>query len=127
MKLSRIDREAMARAIAQLRRRGGEDARQIERMLQDRPWREVGAFASYSCQDKALHLKPWQTPPCWLRSAGAIRAALATPPPDLGHERAAGELVRRLLAVGLSRYEPDVPGALERAEAKAATEREPTA
>jgi hypothetical protein len=33
--------------------------------------------------------------------------------------RAAGQLVRRLLAVGLSKYEPDIEAALAKAEGKA--------
>jgi hypothetical protein len=117
MKLSRIDRQAMARAIEQMRRRGGEDARQIEDMLARRPWHEVGSFASYSCQDKALQLKPWQTPPCWLRTDADVRAAAAAPLPDLGGQRAAATLVRQLLSYGLSRYEPDPIRAIERASA----------
>jgi hypothetical protein len=117
MKLTRRDREAMARAIEQLRRRGGEDARQIEEKLREEPWAEVGAFASYACQDSALGLRPWQVPVCWIRTADDLEAALARPHDHSGR-RAAGELLQRLLAAGLSRYEPDPLRALEAAEAK---------
>jgi hypothetical protein len=46
------------RAIEELRRKGGEDQRQIEAMLASQPWEEVGAFAAYSCQDDNLQLEP---------------------------------------------------------------------
>ncbi len=119
MKLTRRDREAMARAIEQLRQQGGEDARQIEDKLARDPWEKVGSFASYSRQDTNLCLKPWQVPPCWLRTSDDLKAALAMPNDHSGR-RAAGELVRRLLDAGLSRYEPDPIGALERVEAQRA-------
>jgi hypothetical protein len=114
--LTRRDREAMARAIEQLRQQGGEKARQIEDKLASEAWEEVGAFASYSCQDANLRLKPWQVPPCWIRTAGDLKAALAQPHDHSGL-RAAGELVRRLLAAGLSRFEPDPIIALAHTEA----------
>src|SRR5690348_14246500 len=104
--LSKADLNAMARAIDQVRQRGGEHKRQIEQKLREDPWEQVGSFASYSCQDRALKLRPWMTPPCWLRTDDDVEAALATPPPDLKGERAAAKLVHRLLAAGLSRYEP---------------------
>jgi hypothetical protein len=28
---------------------------------------EVAKFAAYGCQCKVLHLKPWQSPPCWAK------------------------------------------------------------
>jgi hypothetical protein len=116
-KLSQVDREAMTRAIENMRQRGGEDARQIERMLREEPREDVGEFAAYACQDRALRLKPWQTPPCWLRTDAAVRIALLEPPPDLKGRRFAAELVQQLLAAGLSRFEPDPLRSLAAAEA----------
>ena len=45
-------------------------------MLQDRPWREVAEFCSYSCQVDSLSLLPWEYPPGWIRN---IEAALSAP------------------------------------------------
>jgi hypothetical protein len=104
--MRRVDRQAMKRAIEELRREGGEDARQIEEKLREEPWEDVGRFAAYSCQDKHLQLQPWMVPPCWLRTDRDVEAALSMPHDHSGR-REAGELVQRLLAAGLSRYEPD--------------------
>jgi hypothetical protein len=106
-----------------VRRKGGEDARQVEQKLRDEPWEDVGQFAAYSCQDDNLQLEPWQVPPCWLRDDRAVQAALSMPHDHSGR-REAGELVRRLLAAGLSRYEPDPLGALARVEATASSSQE---
>ena len=90
--MKRVDREAMKRAIEEVRRKGGEDLRQIEQKLRDEPWEDVGRFAAYSCQDEHLQLEPWQVPPCWLRSdrdveASKARATAATrfPPSEARH------------------------------------------
>jgi hypothetical protein len=80
----------------------------------------VGQFAAYSCQDDHLQLEPWQVPPCWLRDDRAVQAALSMPH-DLSGRREAGELVQRLLAAGLSRYEPNPLEALARVEAAASS------
>jgi hypothetical protein len=115
--MKRIDREAMRRAIEELRRKGGEDLRQIEQKLRDEPWEDVGRFAAYFCQDEHLQLEPWQVPPCWLRTDRDVEAALSMPHDHSGR-REAGELVQRLLAAGLSPYEPNPLEALERVEAE---------
>ncbi len=56
-------------------------------------------------------------PPCWLRDDRYVQAALSMPH-DLSGRREAGEIVQRLLAAGLSRYEFDPLGALARREAE---------
>src|SRR5262245_48320543 len=114
MTLSAVDREAMERAIEIVRHRDKARAVQIADKLASEPWEEVGAFAAYTAQCDALRLKPWQWPPCWIADIAA------EPPPDHSGRRRAAELLQRLLAAGLSRYEPDPLGALERAEAGAA-------
>ena len=110
--LSAVDREALGRSIELARTENEMRRQQIDRMLRMWPWMETARYAAYSCQDRALHLKPWQTPPCWLRDDDDVAAALATPTPDLSGDRAAARLVTQLLAAGLSRYEPDIEGAL---------------
>jgi hypothetical protein len=110
-RLSRADREAMARAIECRSREGGAAAAQIEEMLASEPWEEVGEFAAYACQVASLRLRPWQVPPC------AVRVGDVDAPGD-EHRAigAAAKLLRALLALGLSRFEPDPGAALELAE-----------
>jgi hypothetical protein len=50
-------------------------------------------------QGDALRLKPWQEPPCVVSEDGPER------------DHAAQKLVRRMLAVGVSRYDPHGAGA----------------
>jgi hypothetical protein len=113
--LTEADIEALTRAIELAQAESAATRQQIDAMLRSRTWEEVARFAAYCCQDRALRLKPWMSPPCWLRTDADVKAALATPPPDLGGDRAAGQLVERLLAAGLSRYEPDPETALAKA------------
>ncbi len=37
---------------------------QLDAKLEDENWDEVAKFAAYCCQSQALHLKPWDEPPC---------------------------------------------------------------
>ena len=90
-------------------------ARQIADKLASEPWEDVGEFASYSAQCRALRLRPWQFPPCWIDDD--IPAALNDPDPIAVSELRA-ELLQRMLAAGLSRYEPDPLKALERGRAR---------
>lgn len=65
MRLSAVDRDALARAL-ELAKTSDEPARreQIERMLKEDGWSETAQFAAYGCQTRASGLKPWQCPPC---------------------------------------------------------------
>ena len=113
--MTRKDRKALRRAIEAVRRESPMRARQIADKLASGPWEDVGEFASYSAQCRALRLRPWQFPPCWIDD---IPAALNDPELHRGL-RTAAELLQRMLAAGLSRYEPDPLKALEAAEAEA--------
>jgi hypothetical protein len=114
-KLSRADREALQRAIDMARAQSKQEREHIDRVLAQEGWQEAAETAVYHCQDKALRLKPWQTPPCWLRTDTAVQLALLTPPPDPKGRRFAAELVQELLAIGLSRFEPTPLAALAKA------------
>jgi hypothetical protein len=111
--MNKLDRDAFARAIAQMQ---AEDAGSHGRQLIDallakgQSFEETGETAAYYCQCKALHLKPWQSPPMY--------AAPRLDGPDDGSAgwKQAELLAYRLRAANLSKYEPDVLGALERAE-----------
>jgi hypothetical protein len=113
--LTDVDKDAMRRAIAITRRSEPGRDQQITAMLFDRPFERVGRFAAFSCQMDSLHLQPWETPPVWIR--GDIEAALHAPN-DARRVRDAARLLQRMLALGISRYEPSPMKAIEQAEAQ---------
>ena len=117
--LSPIDRDAMRRAIEITRQRSPARAQQVDDMLADptRSWERVGQFCAYSCQMNSLNLQPWETPPCWVR--GDIEAALFAPDDGRG-VRDATRLLKRMLNLGISRYEPDPLAAIAAAEQRRA-------
>ena len=106
--LSPTDRDALARALQIDGRRGDVDP------TDEKKWLEAARGAAYACQCRALRLKPWQLPPSQVSD---LESALRVPDNDIHGWRAAAELLQRLLAAGLSQFEPDPLRALERAEA----------
>jgi hypothetical protein len=100
--LSKVDREALERALA-IEMASDEPGRRE----QGGDWIAAARTAAYTCQRRALQLRPWQSPPCYGD----------TSPGHDGHADAA-VLLKRLLACGLSRYEPDPLGALAAIEAR---------
>jgi hypothetical protein len=115
-RLSREDTRAMAQAIAAVRVKGRASREQIDEKLASEDWEAVGRFAAYVAQDNALRLKPWEMPPCWIRD---LDASLQQPPDDHRGEHRAAVLLKRLLAAGLSRYEPNPLAALAAIEENA--------
>ena len=97
------DLEAMRLAIETLRK-DPELASTIEAMLQTQSEQEVGTFAAELSQCRALHLRPWEAPPC--------DSADVAPSDHYGSRPNEVALLRRMLAAGLSRYEPDPMQAL---------------
>src|SRR5215471_288892 len=98
------DQDALRRAMT-IAMQDPAKAEQLKSKLQHEPWHEVAAFAAYSCQVDALHLPPYEDPP-----------ALADED-DRYPQRASvngQKVLKRLLAAGLSRYEPDPMAALKR-------------
>ena len=61
-------------------------AAQLRSMLKDASWIEVAEFAAYGCQNRSLHLLPWELPPCHGDSEHH---------PDPGSEKVAGSNVGR--------------------------------
>jgi hypothetical protein len=94
------DRDALERAM-DIAKRDKERAKQLQSKLRDEPWIEVAEFAAYACQIDALSLKPWQSPPC----------SVDEDDPD-ERDRDAQKLLQRMLAAGVSRYDPDPLAAL---------------
>ena len=114
MRLTRTDKAAMQRAIALTRAEGRGRRDQIDAMLRNEPWEAVGAFASAHCQTRALDLRPWMWPPVFVTD---IKACLREPPDAPNQIYNAARLLKRMLAAGVSRYDPDPISALERAKA----------
>jgi hypothetical protein len=113
-RLSRVDREALTRAIVVARSESPDRAEQIDEKLKEDPWLEVAEFAAYVAQNNTLHLKSQQIPPCWIDDPYGDDD-LARDLFGLGGTVEARALCRRLLEAGLSRYEPDPIAALEKA------------
>jgi hypothetical protein len=114
--LSKADREAMVLAIEVVRAESPASRAQIDDKLATEPWEAVGHFAAYSAQDRALKLRPWETPPVWIVD---LAASLTRPPDDHRGERRAAELLKNMVASGVSRFHPDPLAAIEAAEDRA--------
>jgi hypothetical protein len=112
--LTATDREAMERAIATVRSRSESERAHIDHIVAQDGWERGALYAAYDCQDAALKLKPWQAPPCWLRTDFDVAEALASSGNDVHGWRRAARLLRKLERAGLSRFEPDPLAALER-------------
>ena len=104
--LDDVDRDALQRAM-EIAQRDPLSAKHLRSKLEDQPWREVAEFAAYSCQIDALSLKPWQSPPIHI-DEDADEPDSAEREPDT----AARKLLRRMLAAGVSRYDPNPLAAL---------------
>jgi hypothetical protein len=95
------DRAALEQAWI-IARRDPDRAEQLDGMLKsEKSWFKVATFAAGSVQHKTLRLKVWQLPPCecWEHD------------PD-ERDKDGQRLLRRMLAAGLSRFEPDPLAAL---------------
>jgi hypothetical protein len=116
-RLNRIDREALERAYAMDPDRNPASDEPIDRRLDPERWFLAAHSAAYACQCAALRPKPWQPVPA------SEYVSVTDDDSDYGPvmgRAAAAELLRRLLAAGLSRYEPDPVNALARVEAERA-------
>jgi hypothetical protein len=123
--LSKVDREALERAIAlTLAERDLMRVAQVRDMLKTRPRDEVGHFCAYHRQCEVLRPKPWQPVPANGYVTVTDRDDEALGP--VSGRAAAAELLRRLLAAKLSRFEPDPLNALARVEAEWAAKSEPS-
>jgi hypothetical protein len=104
--LDAVDRDALERCM-DMARRDPSRARQMDSMLTDQAWLEVATFASYVVQGQNLRLKPWESPPmCGGPTPGRTGPAAES-------DIKAGQLLDRMLAAGLSQYEPDPIAALK--------------
>ena len=100
--MTKADKDALERALTMCRAEP-DRAEQIASMLADRSWWDVATFAAYHCQNRALKLKPWEDPPCFVE------------PDDLEHPQAV-KLLKEMLAAGVSRWDPDPLAAIAQAK-----------
>lgn len=110
--LSELDRQALERAVAIERARSEASRDQIERKLKSEPWLRVAVYCAEHCQEISLHLEPWEyLPPC----AVEVNEVDA---PGFEHQGVtkSAALLRRMLAAGVSRFDPDPLAAIEAAE-----------
>lgn len=86
-----------------------QNPKEIAERLCNRTRAEVGAFAVGRCQDRNLHLKPWECPPFRTRDVDE-------PSDDWGYRPGEVALLKRMLRAGVSRFHPDPMAAIEAAE-----------
>src|SRR5262249_41612488 len=107
------DRGALERALAMARSESEQERERFDRQIADRGWQWAAESAAYHCQCRTLRLKPWQAPPAHVRG-DVVGDSYGNKPEEV-------ELRQRLLAAGLSLFEPDPLAALEAAGAKRAS------
>ena len=116
-KLGDVDRDALKRCIEMARTYPGR-SEQIDWKLNEGrcSWQDTAKFCAYLCQSKNLRLEIMEFPPAWLIDADDVEG------PAFKGKPQAAKLLRRLLAAGLSQYEPDPIRALAAAEKLQAAE-----
>jgi hypothetical protein len=107
------DRRAMELAIEMARADSEKQRWEIDDMLRTQPWQQVAEFAVWRCQDRSLKLRPWECPPFLTRN-------VEDPSDCWGHRPQEVALLRRMLAVGVSRFHPEPLAAIAAAGAERA-------
>jgi hypothetical protein len=92
MKLRQVDQDALERAMKMCAAESPGRAHQLREKLKDESWFDVARFAAYCVQGDTLNLDLSEHPPC------VVGVDEAGP---------AGDLLRRMLKAGVSRWEPD--------------------
>jgi hypothetical protein len=116
MSLSRIDHDALTRAVAIQSKDPVQRRRIAEKLAAGEDWERVAGFCASACQHDALALMPWQSSPLWF--GNHLDEVLREPFGDSSGRREAGEVLKKLLALGLSKFEPSPVLAIEHAEAE---------
>jgi hypothetical protein len=116
-KLGDVDREALKRCIKMARTYPGR-SEQINWKLGEGgcSWEDTAKFCAYLCQSRNLRLEIQEFPPCWLLDVDDVEG------PIFKRKVEGARLLRRLLAAGLSQYEPDPIAALAAAKKLQAAE-----
>jgi hypothetical protein len=109
--MNRTDREAMQLAIDQVLAAGGPRADQIKDKLATAGFTEAGYSASYCRQCDSMRLKPWDAPPCHTCEDDDDAAAYGQRPVEV-------RFLRKMLALGVSRFHPDPVAVIAEAEGR---------
>jgi hypothetical protein len=121
-KLSRIDREALSRALEIVRNRPEKEdpgrREQVDHLMKHEGWFTAADFCCYCCQSELIRPRLWQPIPADIDPAD-IETILARGDDGLGGEYAAARVLKRMLRAGLSRYEPEPLKALAEAKRRA--------
>jgi hypothetical protein len=97
--MKKIDVAALELAFETvLKGRDAGRAEQVRDLRDQDGWAPTARFCASLLQRRQLELKPWDSPPCAL---------------DRPDDSAAGRLLRRMLAAGLSRFDPNPLRGLE--------------
>ena len=105
--LDPVDRDALTRSLEMLRRREPSRNWQLDAKLKDEGWFATAAFASFCMQCDNLHLEPWEDAPVH-----------ADPDDPNEPDKAAQALLRGMLVLGISEFEPDPLTAIAAVESK---------
>jgi hypothetical protein len=112
------DIDAWERCIEIERSRNPTRAAYINETLAKEGLEKAGRDAAYACQYTALRLRPWEWTPSWVEPSQAD-AIIARGPNNTAPQEgdyAAAVLLRKMLAAGISRWEPDPLAALAQAK-----------
>ena len=101
LEYSPADLAALEACIAQYKAESEGCRLQIEGMLADGEWEHAALLAAYGCQWRNLHLAVCDFPPCWVEPDDPDSSD------DHCGQASARQLLRKMLAAGLSRYDPD--------------------
>jgi hypothetical protein len=110
--MTRRDKDALQRALDMVRALDPIVVAAVDRMLKSETWEEASKYAVYHLQMKSLRLRPWMCPPCDSDDVVDPAGMCGGKPEEVA-------LRQRMIALGLSPYEPDPLAAIERAEAEA--------
>jgi hypothetical protein len=107
--LTATDTEALQRALEIVRAESVEDAARFDSLTERQGWFEAASTATYRCQIRNLHLRPWHCPPCdcgdFIFKHGGY-----------GNTGKEVRLRLRMKKLGISIYEPNPVEAIEKAE-----------
>jgi hypothetical protein len=104
VELDALDRAALERAVALTLAEDDQGrVEQVKDMLATRCWLEVAEFCAYHQQGRNLNIKPWEYVPSWIEP-DAIDAIIARG--QDGQKYGAAKLLKRMLACGLSEFDP---------------------
>jgi hypothetical protein len=121
--LSPVDQNALERALAIVHNSSDSDYRgMFDRVMKEDGWFAAADQAVYHCQRALIAPRLWQPTPRDINPSD-IEKILQRGPDGLNGEYQAARLLKRMLAAGLSRYEPRPVEALDERAAAARRQR----